>query len=170
MVITRADKPPGHLVAALGLPARAKILAAASLPAEAAWLVAADLGLGVVGEGRRQFHPWDLIERATLRRDGAVLAITYADSRQTEEFALRARDKRFASVVNERLRASVVEVEHVPAGAGQVAVALRRRPADGAVYLQELPGSDADPASAAPLIRAARARLGEAAGLPSGTW
>jgi hypothetical protein len=158
------------LADALGLPPGSRILAAAAVSGGADWLVATSLGLGVVAADRHEFHPWDLIERISLRREGGLLSITYADTRLTEVFPIQPRDKRFASILNERLRASVVEVEHVPAGPGQVAVALRRRPADQSLYLQELPDADADSEAAAPLVRAARARLGEAAGLPTATW
>jgi hypothetical protein len=169
VVHLQPDKPPGHLIRALGLPRKSRILAVAPQPG-GLWLIAADSGFGVASLDRKQFHPWDLIERARLRRDGGVLSITYADTRLTEDFAIQPRDKRFASIVNERLRASVVEVEHVPVEGGTVAVALRRRPLDQTLYLQELPDPGIDQEAAAPLVRAARARLGEAAGLPSATW
>jgi hypothetical protein len=170
MAYVHADKPPGFLVDALGLPRRSRILAVAALPDVGTWLIATNFGLGVANTDRQEFHPWDLIERAQLRRAGGLLSITYADTRVTEEFAIQPRDKRFASIVNERLRASVVEVEHIPVEDGLVAVALRRRPTDQGIYLQELPDPGVERAAAAPLVRAARARLGEAAGLPAATW
>ncbi|MDR1188667.1 MAG: hypothetical protein LBK95_14665 [Bifidobacteriaceae bacterium] len=170
MVYLHADKPPGHLIDALGLPKGSRVLAAVALPDAATWLVAATTGLGVSRVGSHEFHPWDLIERATLRREGGVLSVTYADTRATEDFTIQPKDKRFASIVNEFVRASVVEVEHVTVPGGRVAVALRRRPSDGVLYLQELPDPGVDLAKAAPAVRAARDRLGEAAGLPSSTW
>ncbi|MDR2565987.1 MAG: hypothetical protein LBC97_07990 [Bifidobacteriaceae bacterium] len=170
MVYVHVDKPPGHLIAALGLPRGAKVLAVAALPDAVTWLIAANLGLGVASTEAQEFHPWDQIERAKMRPADGVLTVTYSDTRRTVEYTLRSKDKRFASIVNERVKASVVEVEHVPVDGGQVIVALRRRPTDQSVYLQELPGPGVDPAVAEPLVRAARARLGEAAGLPSGTW
>ncbi|MDR0627648.1 MAG: hypothetical protein LBG11_10425 [Bifidobacteriaceae bacterium] len=170
MVYLRADKPPGHLVRALGLPPRSRVLAAAFLPDAATWLIAASTGFGVAAPERVEFHPWDLIERAKLTREGGLLSIVYADSRLTEEFAIQSRDKRFASIVNECVRTSVVEVEHVDVPGGQVAVALRRRPSDQSLYLQELPGPGVDPAAAKDLVKAARARLGEAAGLKTSLW
>ncbi|MDR1633720.1 MAG: hypothetical protein LBS27_02090 [Bifidobacteriaceae bacterium] len=170
MVYVPIDKPPGHLISALGQPPQSKILAAIALPDAATWLIATTFGFGVASAEHQEFHPWDQIERAKLQAEAGVLAITYADTRETDEFSLRPKDKRFASIVNERVRASVIEVEHVPVGAGHVAVALRRRPSDQSVYLQELPSSGVDPEAAAPLVRAARARLGDAAGLPTGTW
>ncbi|MDR3107187.1 MAG: hypothetical protein LBU05_03175 [Bifidobacteriaceae bacterium] len=170
MVFLHADKPPGHLVTALGLPPRSRILAAAFLADQEIWLIAASTGFGVAGAARQDFRSWDLIERAKLTRAGGLLSITYADTRQTEDFAIQPRDKRLASIVNERVRASLVEVEHVDVPGGRVAVALRRRPADQSVYLQELPDPGIDEDAAAPLVRALRERLGEAAGLPSSTW
>ncbi|MDR1442304.1 MAG: hypothetical protein LBJ02_07955 [Bifidobacteriaceae bacterium] len=170
MVFIHADKPPGHLIAALGLPKRSRILAVAALAGQDTWLVAADLGFGVLGEDRHEFHPWDLIERAKLKREGGVLSLTYADGRLTEDFTIQPRDKRFASIVNERIKASVVEVEHVSVPGGLVAVALRRRPSDQSLYLQELPDPGVDLAECGPLVQAVRNELGEAAGLPSSAW
>jgi hypothetical protein len=151
------------------VPRGAKILAVAALEG-GAWLVATTLGLAVSRDGEGRFHPWDKIDRAALRKGRSVLAITFTGQTAPEEFPIGANDKRFTSILNEQVKASVVEVEHVSAPGGQVIVALRRDPSDQRVYLQEIPDPGVDADAAAPLIRQARNRLGEAAGLPRHTW
>jgi hypothetical protein len=169
VVFLRPDKPPRHLLDSLGVPRGAKILAAALLK-DGTWLVATTLGLAVSREGLRDFYQWDKIDRAALRQQGALLALTFTGSLAPELFALQPKDKRFASVLNEQVAASVVDTEHVKAPGGQVIVALRRDPTDQHVYLQEIADPGIDEASAAPLVQAARQRLGEAADLPRSAW
>ncbi|MDR1118042.1 MAG: hypothetical protein LBL01_01920 [Bifidobacteriaceae bacterium] len=169
MVFLRPDKPPRFLLSAAGVPRGDKILAPALLR-DGTWLIATSLGLVVAKDRENDFHPWDKIDRAALRRRGATLAVTFTGSAEPVEFSIQPKDKRFASILNERVKASVVEVEHVQVPGGQVIVALRRDPATQNVYLQEIPEAGVDRDAAAPLVRAARERLGEAAGLARSTW
>jgi hypothetical protein len=168
MVFLRPDKPPGHLMAVLGVPKGAKTLVSAALR-DGRWLVATSLGLAVGQDGSGEFHPWDKIDRASLKRRGSLLAITFTGRAEAEEFAIQPKDKRFASVLNECVKASVIEVEHVEVPGGQVIVALRRDPATQRVHLQEIPDPGIDREAAAPLVKAARERLSDAAGLPHST-
>jgi hypothetical protein len=170
VVYFRPDKPPRQLLDSLGVPKGAKILVSAALKQDDTWLVATTWGLAIARGEERQFHPWDHIDRASLKKRGSLLSITYTGQVEPEEFTIQPKDKRFASILNERIKASVIEVEHVKVPGGQVIVALRRRPQDQKVYLQEVPEPGIDQAAAAPLIRAARHRLAEAAGLPRGEW
>ncbi|MDR0365285.1 MAG: hypothetical protein LBH68_00400 [Bifidobacteriaceae bacterium] len=164
MVFLRPDRPPGFLLEALGLPIKSKVLEAALLK-NGTWLIATNLGLGVASEASNVFHPWDQIDRASVKRRGSVLALTYSGATADEQFTIQPKDKRVASIINECLRASVVEVEHVKVPDGQVIVALRRRPTDQSLYLEEVPDAAVDMTEARPAVNAARQRLAEAAGI-----
>jgi hypothetical protein len=169
VVLLRPDKPPRHLLNTLNLPKGARVLVSAALK-DGTWLVATNLGLVVARGGAAVFHAWDKIDRAALRRSGSALAVTFAGAREPTTFRIEPKDKRLASIVHERVRASVVDAEPVAVPGGQVIVALRRDPANQHVYLQEIADPEADQAAGAPLVRAARQRLAEAAGLPPAAW
>jgi hypothetical protein len=193
VILAHPGKPPRALLNALGVPRAAKPLIAAALPG-GGWLVATDLGLAVAAPGTGAvawadtdavakpdtdagdspedgsgFFPWDMIDRARLRKKGAVLSVEVTGESRPRVFALQPKDKRFASVVNERIRASVVDVRHIPTPAGQVIVALRRSPADQGLRLQELVPPGVEPGDVALLIRSARDALAEAAGMEPGS-
>ncbi|MDR1392528.1 MAG: hypothetical protein LBJ62_00935 [Bifidobacteriaceae bacterium] len=170
MVFLRPGKPPRHLLDAIAVPKGAKLLESASLKDGHTWLIATTLGLAVLRDDVAQFHRWDQIDRAVLRRRGAVLAITLAGQTKPELFAIQPRDKRLASIVSECLTASVIETEHVALPDGQVIIALRRNPADQSVYLEEIVEPGVDRAAAQEAVKAARERLGEAGGLPPVAW
>ncbi|MDR2252723.1 MAG: hypothetical protein LBD97_02510 [Bifidobacteriaceae bacterium] len=169
MVFLRADKPPRHVLDTLAAPKGGRTLASAVL-GDGTWLVATTLGLAVWRADGARFHPWDRIDRAVLRRRGAQLSVTFSGEATPELFAIEPKDKRFASILNERLQASVVEVQHVETPSGQVIVALRRDPADQSLHIQEIWDDAVDRPAAAALVKAARDRLGEAAGLPRSAW
>jgi hypothetical protein len=166
MVMIRRDVPPGQITERLALPKGDRVLGAALVDDGGTWLLATTKGFGIVGEDEAVHTPWTGIERVTLDKETGRLAIYFA-GRPAARFDIQPKDKRLASIVNERVISSVVTVDHLEVPGGSVRVALRRGDDDElSVQVVAPPEVDLEDEDTARIVGAAKDSLREAAGLP----
>src|SRR5690606_14451844 len=134
------------------------------------WVVATPAHLVLLedGGGTRR-RGWTDVDRARLERASEVLVVTWVDGSAPTDLPLSSDATRLATVVRERIQASVVHTEHVALPVGGRAKVVLRRAADGALFSQVIgPGRlDLDDPAVAAVVDAAEARVRSAAGLPT---
>jgi hypothetical protein len=166
MVMIRRDVLPGQIRERLALPKGDRVLGAALVDDGETWLLATTTGFGVVRGDEAVHTPWIGIERVTMDKETGLMAV-YFSGRDAERFQIQPKDKRLASIVNERVIASLVTVDHLEVPGGSVRVALRRSDRDE-LSVQVIAPADVDleEEETARIVAAARDSLREAAGLP----
>ena len=189
MVFVRLSTPPSELIESLGLPPGARTLASTPVGftehgPQHGWLVVTNRGLGISQDSSSATLPhtdWPDIERIKLKRvedspkrgSAAWLSVHLVDQSPAHRVLLPNAAQRVASVINERLTASIVVIEHLPVGSTTVRGAVRR---DHANRLQVQVVVPDDPAGHSPEVHAAARllaeRLSEATGLRAapGLW
>jgi hypothetical protein len=131
------------------------------------WLVATTARLGIWAEGGDGIvREWTEISTAGLKGDDATLTIEWCGPREPAVVRLGRRQRRIASVVNERVTASVVAARAIPVTGGTIRIAIRRADDGGLAPQVVAPvGIDlADPLLARSVEEAVR-DLAEATGL-----
>jgi hypothetical protein len=150
------------------------------------WLVVTNQGVGIVhlqpsGAQTGRHLEWTQLDRATFKavppaepgakpRDGK-LTLYPTDGSAAIVLVLPNSAKRLASIINERLTASVVAFEKGQAPGGQVRVALRRDHRDRLSFQVSADvGVQADDDETRAVVAQLTGTLREAAGLPPDTW
>jgi hypothetical protein len=150
------------------LSAGERVLAAAQAQT-GEWLVATSARLAIVGGASGGIvREWIEVTSAKLNAATGTLTVAWADGGEPTAVRVGRGQRRLASVVNERVTASVVAVRQVATPGGTVRVALRRG-RGGALTTQVVAQADVDAAepTVAAEVEKARADLREAVGLAS---